>query len=155
MHSDIFADRVFAKRHAENWEAAVELAGEVWLREGDCERSYIELIKTQLTENNAYAVILPGLVLLHAESGRGVNRNTLMLITLDKPVNFGHPDNDPVEVMICFTSTGKDEHLNSMKRIANMLLDDDFMSVAVAAGTDGELMAAVCELERAANGGEK
>lgn len=147
MTSEIFADRVYAKRHAEDWKSAVDLAGGIWLERNMCDGSYIELIKTQLEENNAYAVIIPGLVLLHAEAGHGVYENSLMLITLDSPVSFGHEFNDPVEVMICFTSLGKNDHIKSMKRIAEMLIDDDFVEKTVAASSDSQLMAVVCEIE--------
>ena len=153
MTSELFGDRGFAKRHAADWLGAVDLAGSIWLQEGDCDESYIELIKQQLTENNAYAVILPGLVLLHAEPGHGVNRNTLMIITLDGPVCFGHEFNDPVQVMICFTSLQTQDHLQSMKKIAKMLLDDDFADRAAAAPDDAALMELICSLESAYHGG--
>lgn len=150
MKSEIFGELVFAKRHADDWRGAVDAAGRLWLERGLCEQRYIDMIKTQLSENNAYAVIIPGLVLLHAPAGEGVLENSLMLMTLDEPVEFGHEENDPVEVMICFTAVGKQDHLNSMKRIANMLLDDDFVAKAAAAQTDEELMSAVRAMEAAA-----
>ena len=153
MTSELFGDRVYAKLHAADWHAAVDLAGEIWLKEGDCDESYISLIKQQLSENNAYAVILPGLVLLHAEPGHGVNKNTLMIITLDEPVCFGHEFNDPVSVMICFTSLQTQDHLQSMKKIAKMLLDDDFADRAAAASDSEALMDLICTLEREYHGG--
>lgn len=148
MGSELFGEAIYARRAASDWRDAVDVAGRIWLEKGACEQKYINLIKRQLAENNAYAVIIPGLVLLHATSGYGVRENSLMLITLAEPVVFGHMENDPVKVMICFTSLGQNDHIDSMQRIARMLFDPDLVEKFWAAGSDEALKALVLEMER-------
>ncbi|HWS43551.1 MAG TPA: PTS sugar transporter subunit IIA [Pseudoflavonifractor sp.] len=148
MGSELFGEAIYARRAASDWRDAVDVAGRIWLEKGACEQKYINLIKRQLAENNAYAVIIPGLVLLHATSGYGVRENSLMLITLAEPVPFGHEENDPVKVMICFTSLGQNDHIDSMQRIARMLFDPDLVEKFWAAGSDEALKALVLEMER-------
>jgi mannitol/fructose-specific phosphotransferase system IIA component (Ntr-type) len=148
MGSELFGEAIYARRAASDWRDAVDVAGRIWLEKGACEQKYIDLIKSQLAENNAYAVIIPGLVLLHATSGYGVRENSLMLITLAEPVAFGHTENDPVKVMICFTSLGQNDHIDSMQRIARMLFDPDLVEKFWAAETDETLKALVLEMER-------
>lgn len=148
MGSELFGAAIYARRSAFDWRDAVDLAGRIWLERGVCEQKYIDLVKRQLAEHNAYAVILPGLVLLHAASGYGVRENSLMLITLAEPVPFGHEENDPVKVMICFTSLGQNDHIDSMQRIARMLFDPDLVEKLWAAETDEALRALVLEMER-------
>lgn len=148
MESKIFQNLIFAQKEATNWDEAVDVAGKIWLENECCEQKYIDLIKEQLVENNAYAVVIPGVILLHATSGFGVKKNTLMLITLRKPVEFGHETNDPVKVMICFTSIGKDDHLENMQCIANMLFNDEFVNQVSAEKTDEELKELIIHLEQ-------
>ena len=147
MFDVIFENRVYAKRTADSWTDAVDVAGKIWLEQGLCEQKYIDLVKKQLEENNAYAVILPGLVLLHAAAGYGVKENSLMLITLDQPVCFQHPENDPVKVMICFTALDTKAHVSSMRQIARMLFDDDFVDYLWQADSDEELLRRIIALE--------
>lgn len=148
MTSELFGNRIYARRSVADWKSAVDEAGQIWLEKGFCEQKYIDLIKDQLASNNAYAVIIPGLVLLHATSGYGVKKNSLMLMTLKEPVAFGHEENDPVKVMICFTSLGQDDHIDSMQRIARMLFDPDFVEKVWAAESGEALGRVVWELER-------
>ena len=148
MTSELFGERIYARRKAADWKDAVDLAGRVWLEQEFCEQKYIDLIKDQLERNNAYAVIIPGLVLLHATSGFGVKKNSLMLITLAQGVDFGHEENDPVRVMICFTSLGQNDHLDSMQRIARMLFDPDFVEKVCAAESDEALKDLILMMEQ-------
>ena len=148
MTSELFGTLIYARRKAADWNQAVDAAGRVWLEKGICEQKYIDLIKEQLSANNAYAVIIPGLVLLHAAAGYGVKENSLMLMTLEEPVAFGHEENDPVKVMICLTSLGQNDHIASMQRIARMLFDPCFVERVWAAESDRALRELVAEMER-------
>ncbi|MBC8535373.1 PTS sugar transporter subunit IIA [Feifania hominis] len=147
MTSRIFKEMVYAKRHASDWKQAVDLAAEFWFNSGCCEPKYVELIKQQLEESHAYMVIVPGMVLLHARAGYGVHKNSMMLITLDEPVKFNHPDNDPVSTMICFTSYDETTHLENMQQVGQLMLADGFLSGVGEYNTDEELMEFVVGLE--------
>jgi PTS system ascorbate-specific IIA component len=52
------------------------------------------------------------------------------LVTLDKPVNFGSPANDPVKVAVFLCAPNKDEHIQLLTDIATIIDDDDFLDAA-------------------------
>jgi mannitol/fructose-specific phosphotransferase system IIA component (Ntr-type) len=85
---------------------------------------YIDAIKDLLINNEAYMVIVPGFVLLHARPENGVRGVCLSLVTLNKAVPFGHPTNDPVEVAIAFAAHKSDKHMEIIAEVAALIQDE-------------------------------
>ena len=52
------------------------------------------------------------------------------LVTLEKPLNFGSPDNDPVSVALFLCAPNKDEHIQLLTDIATLFEDDEFLDAA-------------------------
>jgi PTS system ascorbate-specific IIA component len=76
-----------------------------------------------LKEMGPYAVIAPGIVLLHARPEDGVIEPCLGLITLVNPVPFGHPENDPVDLVFALGVVDKQAHITALQQLAEMLSD--------------------------------
>ncbi|CAM5505594.1 PTS sugar transporter subunit IIA [Leifsonia shinshuensis] len=121
--------------HASDWREAVELAGEALARSGATEETYGARMIQVIEEFGAYIVIAPGLALAHARPGPDVNRDGLSVVTLDAPVVFGHPHNDPVSVVIGLAVTSPEGHVTSVAELANVFNDPDAIP-ALAAATD-------------------
>jgi len=68
-------------------------------------------------------VIAPGLALAHARPGPDVLGEGLSVVTLATPVEFGHPHNDPVRVVIGLAVSNAEEHVASVARLANVFND--------------------------------
>lgn len=47
------------------------------------------------------------------------------MITLDKPVMFGHPDNDPVELVIMLLSNHNTAHIKILEELVDILGDEE------------------------------
>lgn len=47
--------------------------------------------------------------MIHAEPGIGVREMGFSLVTLKKPVFFGHPENDPVDIVLCVAAVHRQE----------------------------------------------
>ena len=58
----------------------------------------------------------------------------MSIVTLAKPVTFGHPHNDPVSVVIGLAIVAPDEHLAAVAAVANVFNDTSAI-VDVAAAT--------------------
>src|SRR4051812_46242537 len=85
---------------ADDWRAAVALAGAALARTGAADPSYADEMVRMIDEHGPYVVIAPGLALAHARPGPEVLRDGLSVVTLETPVAFGHPYNDPVRVVL-------------------------------------------------------
>ncbi|HWH25796.1 MAG TPA: PTS sugar transporter subunit IIA [Pseudolysinimonas sp.] len=119
---------------ATGWRDAVALAGESLARTGAADVGYaVEMIR-MIEEHGPYIVIAPGLALAHARPGPDVHADGLSVVTLATPVDFGHPYNDPVRVVLGL-SVVSGEHLSIVASIANVFNDSDAVAELVAATT--------------------
>ncbi len=109
--------------HASDWREAVELVGEALTRSGATTAGYAARMIQVIDEFGAYIVIAPGLALAHARPGPDVLADGLAVVTLDVPVVFGHPHNDPVGVVIGLAVATPDAHVTSVAELANIFND--------------------------------
>jgi PTS system ascorbate-specific IIA component len=109
--------------HAEDWRAAVRLAGSALAASGAAKPAYADEMIRMIEEHGPYVVIAPGLALAHARPGPEVIADGLAVVTLADPVSFGHPHNDPVSVVIGLAIERSDVHLASVADLANVFND--------------------------------
>ncbi|MCS6907463.1 MAG: PTS sugar transporter subunit IIA [Anaerolineales bacterium] len=132
-------ETVKSRRFVSSWEEAVEEAGTLLLAAGKIRAEYVGAMKRVLQEMGPYAVIAPGIVLLHARPEDGVVSPCIAIITLDKPVEFGHSENDPVDIVIAFGAIDKKAHVAALRALAEMLGDEHYLRRIRTAQTDSEL----------------
>ena len=118
--------------HADNWQEAVRLAGEALELSGVAGATYTDRMIEMIEEHGAYIVIAPGLALAHARPGPDVLSDGMSIVTLDEPVNFGHPYNDPVSVIVGLSTSTAQRHLLSVADLANVFNDSN--SITALAG---------------------
>lgn len=106
---------------AQDWEEVVEITGELLLSTEAIEPSYIDAMKETIEELGPYVVIAPGIALLHSRPEGGVNRICMSLAMLDPPVEFGHPDNDPVDLAFALGGVDESSHLDALRQLAESL----------------------------------
>ncbi|MDZ4159481.1 MAG: PTS sugar transporter subunit IIA, partial [Anaerolineaceae bacterium] len=75
----------------------------------------------------------------HARPEDGALEVGFAAITLAQPVEFGNPDNDPVQLVIAFCAPNPDAHIQSLTQLACALGEPGFIERAVAATTTEEL----------------
>lgn len=133
-------DTVRARVSVSSWQEAVERAGELLVATGSTEPGYTEAMKRVLRELGAYAVLAPGVVLLHARPEDGVRRPCLALMTLATPVPFGHSENDPVDIVLALAAVDKQAHLKALQQLAHLLGDAAALQRLRTADSDGQLL---------------
>ncbi len=116
---------VRARLAVSDWEEATEAVGQLLVDAGSTEPGYIQAMKRVLEEMGPYAVIAPGIVLLHARPEDGVLSTCLGLITLSTPVEFGHSENDPVDIVLALGATDKKTHIGALQQLALLLGDEN------------------------------
>ncbi len=107
----------------ENWQEAVAYVGNILLLAGKIQPRYITAMEQVLTEIGPYAVIAPGVVLLHARPEDGVIQPCLGVITLAEPIPFGHTQNDPVFLVLALGAIDKKSHIYALQQLGNFLGD--------------------------------
>jgi PTS system ascorbate-specific IIA component len=84
-------------------------------------------------ELGPYMVVAPGVALAHARPEDGAVALGLSAVTLREPVEFGHAENDPVDVVFAFGSPDRDQHVGLLGALARRLtegLADDLRKAA-------------------------
>ncbi|MHA6693955.1 PTS sugar transporter subunit IIA [Homoserinimonas sp. A520] len=131
---------VVLNAEAEDWRAAVRVAGHALAAMGSARDGYAEEMIRMIDEHGPYVVIAPGLALAHARPGPDVLADGLAVVTLKDPVPFGHPHNDPVRVVLGLAILRVETHLASVAAIANIFNDSDAVNAIAAATTADEVL---------------
>lgn len=107
-----------------NWQEAVSTAGNLLVNNGNCLPKYVDAMIRAVNEFGPYMVLAPGIALAHARPEDGVVKMGMSIVTLEKPVNFGSPENDPVKLVIGFGGIDHDSHLKMLQELAIFLMDE-------------------------------
>jgi PTS system ascorbate-specific IIA component len=132
-------DAVVIGASAPSWRDALRLAGGALARSGATTDAYTDAMVAMVEEHGPYIVISPGLAFAHARPGASVLRDGLSVVTLARPVAFGHPHNDPVSVVLGLAVAGIGNHLDSIGAIANLFNDATVTPRLAAAGSADEV----------------
>lgn len=122
---------------AADWRAAVRLAGDALVAVGAATPDYTTAMLRMIEQHGPYVVIAPGLALAHARPGPEVLDDALAVVTLDAPVTFGHPYNDPVRVVLGLSVRTPDRHVQTVAGLATAF-DDPGATAALAAATTAD-----------------
>jgi ascorbate PTS system EIIA or EIIAB component len=123
----------------DDWRAAVERTGLALTRSGATTTAYSAEMIRMIDEHGPYVVIAPGLALAHARPSPAVLADGLAIVTLDPPIDFGHPHNDPVRVVVGLAIATADEHLAAVAAIANVFNDSSAIDYLASATTPEEV----------------
>ena len=124
-------DNVSFHYPAETWEAVIRHGGQLMVDAGFIEPTYTEAMIDVVRDMGPYIVLAPGLAMPHARPEMGAKQVGAALVTLEKPIDFGSPENDPVSVAIFLCAPNKDEHIQLLTDIATLFEDEEFLDAAV------------------------
>lgn len=108
---------------AARWEDAVRAAAHLLVAQGAAEPRYEDRCVAIVAEQGPYIVVAPGIALAHARPEDGALGVGVAAAVLARPVAFGHPTNDPVDVVLAFASPDKDAHLGLLAHLATALVE--------------------------------
>ncbi len=128
------------KEEARDWKDAVRKAGRLLVDTGYAREEYIDAIIEAVEKDGPYIVISRGLALPHARPEKGARREGLSIITLKTPVEFGHPQNDPVDVVIAFCGSNDNSHVQMMQQLADFLNQEKNLQFLRRAGSPEEVI---------------
>ena len=124
-------DNVSFRYPAETWEDVIRHGGQLMVDAGFTDPTYTEAMIDVVRDMGPYIVLAPGLAMPHARPELGAKQVGAALVTLEKPIDFGSPENDPVSVAIFLCAPNKDEHIQLLTDIATLFEDEEFLDAAV------------------------
>jgi mannitol operon transcriptional antiterminator len=126
--------------NASDWEVAVRKAGEL-LELGNCiDKIYIDSMVEVVKSIGAYIVIGKGIALPHSRSSDGVKKIGISLLRLQVPVVFGHPENDPVDLVFALSAVDNVSHMIVLSDLAKLLNVEENIAVIRAATCPEEIL---------------
>ena len=124
-------DNVSFRYPAETWEDVIRHGGQLMVDAGFTEPTYTEAMIDVVRDMGPYIVLAPGLAMPHARPEMGAKQVGTALVTLEKPIEFGSPENDPVSVAVFLCAPNKEEHIQLLTDIATLFEDEEFLDAAV------------------------
>ena len=124
-------DNVSFHYPAETWEDVIRHGGQLMVDAGFTELTYTEAMIDVVRDMGPYIVLAPGLAMPHARPEMGAKQVGTALVTLEKPIDFGSPENDPVSVAVFLCAPNKDEHIQLLTDIATLFEAEEFLDAAV------------------------
>jgi mannitol operon transcriptional antiterminator len=126
-----------------DWKEAIA-AGAALLEEKKwVSTGYKEAIINNFAEFGPYMVVAPGIVLAHARPECGVKKLAMSLVTLEKPVNFGHELNDPVKLVVTFAATDNETHLKALSQLMEVFMSQEDLNIILNATNKDEVIEVV------------
>lgn len=108
--------RAVHTEHVADWREAVRTAAGLLVDLGVADTEYVEACVASVAKNGPYIVLTKGVALAHAQVEAGVTSEGIGLLRLAEPVVFGHPANDPVDLVFAFSTSGGDAHMAMIRR---------------------------------------
>lgn len=130
----------------ENPEDAIRQAGEVLVETNVVSPNYVDKMVSNFYEHGPYFVIAPQVAMPHARPEDGVHRSGLSLVRLKKGIEFGHPFNDPVQIVIGLAASSSNDHLNLLQRISVLLGNKDTKEKLLSISSIDELEQMIKEI---------
>jgi ascorbate PTS system EIIA or EIIAB component len=109
---------------ATDWRAAVRRAGDALAASGATDPAYTDEMIATVEQLGPYIVIAPGIALAHSRPSPAVHRAAMSLVTLVESVAFGHPQNDPVHLVVGLAAPDEEGHMTALSTLADFLSDE-------------------------------
>lgn len=103
------------------WAEGVRAAGRLLVDLGVATDAYVAACVDSVHERGPYIVLAPGLALAHARPEEGATGVGVAVVRLGEPVAFGHPANDPVDLVFAFATVDPGAHLVMLRALATAL----------------------------------
>ncbi|MCW9685456.1 PTS sugar transporter subunit IIA [Proteus mirabilis] len=126
-----------------DWREAIKIACQPLIDKGCIEPRYVDAIYKSHEQIGPYYVLGPGIVMPHARPEEGVNQLSLALTIIEKGVEFGADENDPVKLLIVLAATDNDSHINAIVKLAELFDNQDDIDTLLQAKSKAEVLAVI------------
>lgn len=134
----ITVDDIEIGLQANDWEDAIRKSSKRLLETGAIEMEYVDSMVNVLKENGPYIVLGDHIALAHTRPEYGANALGLSFTTLKPAIEFGSDNFDPIKLIITFSATDSNSHLEMISELASILSDTETMEQLFTASTSEE-----------------
>ena len=139
---------VLCNVEATDWKDAIIKGGQLLVDRGSAKPEYLTTIISKCEKNGPYIVIAPGIAMPHARPEEGALALGYGIVTLKEPVNFGDPDNDPVNLLIYMAAPSVKEHNEeAVCQIADLCDSEETVEAIINATNKEEILQIVQNME--------
>ena len=135
------------RQPAHDWRDAVRRVGEALTASGAASPAYADEMIATVEQLGPYIVIAPGIALAHSRPSPAVHHTGLAWVTLASPVEFGHPENDPVSLVVGLAAVDDSSHVEALATLADLLGDDERRAALLASPDAASLRSIVASYE--------
>lgn len=126
-----------------DWREAIKIACQPLIDKGCIEPRYVDAIYKSHEQIGPYYVLGPGIAMPHVRPEEGVNQLSLALTIIEKGVEFGADENDPVKLLIVLAATDNDSHINAIVKLAELFDNQDDIDTLLQAKSKAEVLAVI------------
>lgn len=113
--------RIGLNFYTEDKDVAIREAGKLLYEDGIIEERYIDAMVATCNEFDSYIVLVPGVAMPHARPDQGAKKMGFSFLQLAKPVVFGHPENDPVKLVIAVSAVDSESHMSMLYALLELV----------------------------------
>lgn len=122
----------------EDWRRAIHESLKTLVDGGYVESRYIDNIIESTVRLGPYYVLAEDVALIHGRPEEGVLKKQLAVTVLRKPVRFSE-NGYPVRILIALAAEDSESHLDVMKIIATILMDESKIQAIANGKTEEEI----------------
>ena len=128
--------------HVDTWEEAIRMSCKPLEDDGTVDKRYAELIIECVNKYGPYIVLFENYAMPHStENAVGVKGTAISFMKLEKPVSFDPEDpSKNAKVFFTLASTNKDEHVENMQSLFEMLTDEVLLEALLEVKTVEDLI---------------
>lgn len=130
-----------------DWKEAIHVSVNPLVEEGYVTENYEESIIRDTEKYGPYYVLAENLALVHARPEAGVIKKQLAITVVKKAVEFSK-DSFPVRVLITLAATDSNSHLDIMRVLSSIFMDESMIQKMVDAEEPEQIYSVLVEAEK-------
>lgn len=142
--------RIHVGYRAVDWEDAVREAGRLLVETGCAKHQYVDAMVQTVNDLGPYIVLAKGLALPHARPEAGAKKVAMSLVILEKSVDFGNKNNDPVKVVFGLCAIDNSTHVQALADLGKFAIFEENFNKLVSCTDENEtyqFIKEICERE--------
>lgn len=123
---------------AKDWQVAIRICGEILVKTGKVEASYVDAMISNIHELGPYILIAPGVAMPHARPEDGVIKEGISVVVLKEEVAF-EPGRE-FKVLIGLAALNSESHIYILQKIAEVISEADTLERLKDATENDEIL---------------
>ena len=122
-----------------DWREAIEVSTRQLIEQGFITERYPQRVLELTVQHGSYYVVGNSTALVHARPEDGVIRQQLAVTVLQQPVYFDDKPTEPVHLFIPLCAESNDGHLELLKQLAELMMDESRVKKCMDMHSEREL----------------